>query len=134
MRVTHFRQLDVWRLAMRLVREVYMITKTFPDSQRYVLTSQIQRSAISIPSNIAEGNGRASRKDYARFVSNALGSCAELQTQLLLAEDLEFATDGELTSTLDLCERVGSMLQRLHQALLRSPSPESRVPSPEQDA
>ncbi|MEM7054641.1 MAG: four helix bundle protein [Pseudomonadota bacterium] len=128
MSITHFRQLDVWRLSMQMVRDVYSLIESFPDQQKYILTSQIQRSAISIPSNIAESNARASRKDHARVVPNALGSCAELHTQVLLARDLDFVSRDDFTGVMQSCERVGQMLQRLHQVLLRSQtsSPESR--------
>jgi len=131
-RITHVRQLGVWRFAVQLAQDGYKRTERFPDQHKHVLTSQIQRSAISIPSGIARGNGRASRKDDARFVSDASGSCAELQSQLLLAGTLGFVTDDNPPSVLQSHERIGQMLQRLHQSLRRAPSacPECRVPSP----
>ena len=126
-----FRDLDVWKLAMQLARAVYVLTADFPREERYGLSSQLQRSAVSIPSNIAEGNGRKSTRDYTRFVSIASGSAAELQTQLLLAQDLEMGSPTRIAEALELCDRVGRMLLRLHQSLDAKLAPESRVPSPE---
>ncbi len=131
MTASHFRELEVWQLAMQLARAVYELTAAFPREERYGLTAQLQRAAVSIPSNIAEGNARSSLKDYARFVSMALGSTAEVQTQLLLSRDLGLAAEADGAAALELCDRVGQMLARLHQALCRKLESESRVPSPE---
>ncbi|MCP5474721.1 MAG: four helix bundle protein [Rhodanobacteraceae bacterium] len=131
MTVSHFRELDVWQLAMTLAKSAYEVAATFPSEERYGLRSQVQRSAVSVPSNIAEGNARGTTRDYCRFVSIAQGSCAELQTQLLLARDLGLGQIASLEQTLDLCDRVGQMLLRLNQSLLRRINGESRVPSPE---
>jgi four helix bundle protein len=129
MTASHFRELEVWQVGMRLVRAVYDLTAGFPREERYGLASQLQRAAVSIPSNLAEGNARGSTRDYARFVSMAMGSCAELQTQLILSEDIDLGDAASRTLALDLCDRVGQMPLRLHQSLLRRLS-ESRVPSP----
>ena len=131
MTASHFRELEVWQLAMQLARAVYELTAAFPREERYGLTAQLQRAAVSIPSNIAEGNARSSLKDYARFVSMALGSTAEVQTQLLLSRDLGLAAEADGAAALELCDRVGQMLARLHQALCRKLESESRVASPE---
>ena len=131
MTASHFRELEVWQLAMQLARAVYELTAAFPREERYGLTAQLQRAVVSIPSNIAEGNARNSLKDYARFVSMALGSTAEVQTQLLLSRDLGLAAEADGAAALELCDRVGQMLARLHQALCRKLESESRVPSPE---
>jgi len=128
---SHFRELDVWQVSMSLAKLVYWLTSNFPREERYGLTSQLQRSAVSIPSNIAEGNARSGIRDYARFVSVAQGSCAELQTQLLLARDLSLADAVVVDECLSACDRVGQMLLKLHQALSRKLESESRVPSPE---
>jgi carbamoyl-phosphate synthase large subunit len=128
MSASHFRELEVWQLAMQLAKETYSLTSTFPREERYGLASQLQRAAVSIPSNIAEGNARSSTRDYARFVSMSLGSAAELQTQLLLSGELGLGDKNQCNNVIDICERVGQMLLRLHQALVRKL--ESRVPSP----
>ena len=119
MTASHFRELEVWQLAMKLAKEVYLVCSQFPREERYGLTSQLQRSAVSIPSNIADGNARGSTRDYARFICIAQGSCAELQTQLPLARDLQMASPVDLDISLELCDRVGQMLRRLNQSLSR---------------
>jgi|SRR5690348_17906166 len=131
MSASHFRELEVWQIAMSLAKCVYELTSSFPKEERYGLSSQLQRCAVSIPSNIAEGNARASMRDYARFVSMALGSSAELQTQLLLSAELGLGDESVRARAMESCERVGQMLQRLRQALGRRLEFESRVPSPE---
>jgi four helix bundle protein len=129
--VSNFRELEVWQLGMALAKEVYLLTADFPREERYGLSSQLQRSAVSIPSNIAEGNARKSTRDYARFVSIALGSSAELQTQLLISSSLDLGNKNKLNNAIEMCDRTGQMLLRLHQSLIRRIESESRVPSPE---
>jgi len=129
--VSHFRELEVWQLAMSLAKCVYELAAGFPREERYGLTSQLQRAAVSIPSNVAEGNAHSSTKDCARFVAIALGSSAELQTQLPISHELGLGGASRRTDAPDLCERVGQMLLRLHQAPTRRLETESRVPSPE---
>jgi len=130
MSATHFRELNVWQDAMQLAKSVYRLTEAFPREERYGLCSQMQRATVSIPSNIAEGNARQSRRDYARFIAIASGSAAELQTQLLLAQELSLADTNELAERLDLCERVSKMLYRLQQSLTRDAADRSPVPGP----
>ncbi|WP_115512869.1 MULTISPECIES: four helix bundle protein [Xanthomonas] len=127
---SHFRELEVWQLSMTLAKAVYLLVADFPKEERYGLTSQLQRAAVSIPSNIAEGNARATTRDYARFVSQACGSAAELQTQLLLASDLGLGDHEQIKIALEVCERVNKMLRRLHQALSAKLDPGSPVPGP----
>jgi four helix bundle protein len=130
MSASHFRQLEVWQLAMSLAKHVHELTASFPKEERYGLSSQLQRCAVSIPSNIAEGNARTSTRDYARFVSMALGSSAELHTQLLLSAEPGLGEEPR-AQALESCDRVGQMLQRLRQAPGRRLDSASRVPSPE---
>ncbi|MCW0444391.1 hypothetical protein NB696_001263 [Xanthomonas sacchari] len=130
MAVSHFRDLEVWQLSMQLAEAVYSFTASLPHVERYGLTSQLQRSAVSIPSNIAEGNARGATRDYARFVAIATGSCAELQTQLLLVERLGMGKHEELSVVLQLCERVSQMLSRLQQSLQRRLESGPRAPGP----
>ena len=103
---SHFRELEVWQTAMTLAKAVYSLVADFPREERYGLSSQLQRAAVSVPSNIAEGNVRATTRDYARFVSQACGSAAELQTQLMLAASLELGDHAKIEQALDMCERV----------------------------
>ena len=88
MTVKTFRDLIAWQKAMELTKQVYWATTRMPDSEKFGLTAQMRRAAISIPSNIAEGHGRESRLDYIRFLRVARGSLMELQTQLILVEEL----------------------------------------------
>ena len=90
MSVSSYRELLIWQKGMDITEKVYQLTKNFPNDEVYGLTSQIKRSSISIPSNIAEGYGRNSTKSYLHFVKIARGSLFELETQLLLANKLNF--------------------------------------------
>lgn len=108
-------RLDVWRDAMALVEAVYRFTSTFPDNERFGLTAQMRRAAISVPSNIAEGAARRSTADYLRFLSIARGSLSELDTQLQLAMRLDFCeADAQAWELLD---RTFSRLNALIRAL-----------------
>ena len=89
-----FKDLDAWRVAMRLAKRVHVLTDQLSSSDRYGLSSQMRRAAVSIPSNIAEGYGRGARQEYLRFLRIARGSAAELETQLLLAAELGYVTDA----------------------------------------
>lgn len=112
---------------MQLAKEVYRLAEQFPKKEEYRLTSQMIRAAISIPANIAEGNSRGTRKDYANFISIARGSAAELETLLLLAEDIGLAPESNLHDVIEQTTEVGRMLNALRRSL--SP-PQSLVPSP----
>ena len=104
-----FKDLIVWQKAMELVKAVYALSKGFPADERYALTDQLRRAAVSIPSNIAEGSGRSSNADYSHFLAIARGSLYETMTQLQVAEDLGYisAISEELQSQID---EVGRML------------------------
>jgi four helix bundle protein len=115
---------------MELAQAVYELTTEFPRDERYGLTAQLQRAAVSIPSNIAEGNARGSTRDYARFISIAYGSLAELQTQMSLASRLGFVPEARISTVTALAERVGMMLLRLRQSLERRVDASFRVPGP----
>lgn len=91
----NFKNLKVWRKGIELVVDVYKTSSDFPKEELYGLTSQIRRSAISIPSNVAEGAGRGTDKDFNRFLDIALGSAFELETQIIIAHELEFLADND---------------------------------------
>ena len=112
-----FRELEVWRLSMTLVENCYRITARLPVEERYGLTSQIRRAAISIPANIAEGHNRRIQKPYRNHVNIAMGSQAELETLLELAVRLAFVSSPSLTDTDTLVRRVGQMLHGLRRSL-----------------
>ena len=103
-----FKKLVVWEKSMQLTRLVYDITKKLPDDERFGLISQMRRCAVSIPSNVAEGSKRKSDKDYAQFLSIAAGSAAELETQLILAQDMY---DVLVDEVLQLLHEVQKMLE-----------------------
>lgn len=108
-----YRDLIVWDKSMRLVTLIYSTTKQFPEDERFGLTSQIKRSAISIPSNIAEGYGRNYRKDYSRFLQISRGSLYECQTQIEIAINLNFVTDCDVKEMRILSVEVEKMLNSL---------------------
>jgi four helix bundle protein len=87
---SNFRDLKAWQLGMDLTEQVYVLTENFPRSEIYGLTSQIRRSAVSIPSNLAEGQGRDSNKEFLQFIAIAFGSICELETQLILSKRLKY--------------------------------------------
>ena len=103
-----YEELVVWQKAMELVRLVYQATRRFPLDERFALTDQLRRAVVSIPSNIAEGNGRGSNKDYAHFLSIARGSLYETMTQLRIAKDLGYLDDYSQYE--DIAAEVGRML------------------------
>ena len=88
--VNDYRELDVWQMSMSLCEKVYELIRSFPADERFALCDQLRRAVVSIPSNIAEGNGRDSKTEYARFLSIARGSIYEVQTQLELAERFRY--------------------------------------------
>ena len=111
---THnFKRLDVWRRARVLVKEVYRLTTDYPSSERFGLTSQTRRCAVSIPSNIAEGCGRNSDRQMVHFCSISRGSAFELETQILLGHDLEFLEENDSTILLGEISEIQRMLDGL---------------------
>ncbi len=119
--IKSYRDLEVWKKAMDLTVAIYQLTEAFPESQRYGLSSQIQRAAVSVPSNIAEGHGRGHRKEYVHHLWMANGSLKELETQLTLAVRLSFANKDISTKIWAETKTVGVMLRRLIDSL-SSPS------------
>ncbi|MEN6544762.1 MAG: four helix bundle protein [Armatimonadia bacterium] len=119
-----FTELRVWREAYNLSLSVFRATEAFPKSQLYCLTSQMQRAAISVGANIAEGQKRHTRKDFSNFLSMAEGSLAEVQHYLMLSHDLEFLNDSSYEALMSQSEQVEKMLFALQRSLLaQSPRP-----------
>ena len=108
-----YKDLVVWQKAMDLVTEIYRITARFSKEELYGLTSQIRRSAVSVPSNIAEGYGRKSTNDYIRFLQISMGSLYELQTQLQIARNLTFISDVAFQSIYESTREIERMLSSL---------------------
>lgn len=108
--MNNYKELKVWQKSMELAEEVYKITSNFPNDEKFGLISQIRRSAISIPSNIAEGAGRNSKKEFRNFLGIANGSSNELNTQLLLSIKIGFVQENNLELALSLMNEVQKML------------------------
>jgi len=106
-----YRDLVVWQKSMALVRAIYLETRSFPKEEIYGLTSQMRRASISVPCNIAEGQGRMSRKEFRQFLSLSRGSLLELETQLQIAADLGFL-DAECAR--QLIDKTGELLRMLN--------------------
>jgi four helix bundle protein len=115
--VTHYKQLTVWQKAMELVTEVYTVTADFPERERFGLVSQLRKAAVSIPSNIAEGQGRSSTGEFKQFLGHARGSLFEVETQTLIAENLSLATTARTQLLRQLIEEVGRLLNGLLRSL-----------------
>ena len=111
--INSYKELIVWKKAMDLSRLIYKETKLFPKDEMYGLTSQIRRASVSIPSNIAEGYGRKSRKEYLQFYSIAYGSVLELETQIILAHDFGYILDGPFTAFEKQADEVSRMLHSM---------------------
>lgn len=109
----NFRSLKVWQLGMQLTEEVYRLSQEFPKHETYGLGSQIQRAAVSVPANIAEGHARGSTKDFLRYLAIARGSLAELETHLMLAERIKYGDPAKIRSILDRCTEEAKMLRSL---------------------
>jgi len=110
---TNFRQLKVWEKSMELVEEVYRLVKRLPAEERYALSDQMRRLAVSIPSNIAEGHGRFSSREFTQFLSIAKGSLYELTTQLLICVRAGYLTEADIHQSEKLCNEIERMLSSL---------------------
>jgi four helix bundle protein len=115
--VRSYQQLQVWQIAMDVAEDVCRATGGFPKHQQYVLCSQLQRACVSIPSNIAEGHARDSTREYLYHVSVALGSTAELETQLILSGRLGYMSKSKLDPLMARIDRMGRMAGGLQRAL-----------------
>ncbi len=115
--VTNFKDLKVWKTAIDLVKKVYLVSSQLPKEEVYGLTSQMRRSAISIPSNVAEGFRRQHNNEFKQFLYISLGSCAELETQTIIAEELGYVGKGqtsELFEDLDhICRMTSNLIKTL---------------------
>jgi four helix bundle protein len=114
-----YRQLKVWIEAMDLVEDVYRITKNLPSDELYGLRSQIRRSAVSIPSNIAEGHGRRGSKEFMHHLSIAKGSLSELEAQLILCVRLQYISREDLKPVWDRAQSVSKMMSGLIRSLMK---------------
>jgi four helix bundle protein len=113
MKITNFRDLDVWKLGKDIVLDVYRATAVFPKDEMYGLVSQMRRASVSIPSNVAEGFNRLHNKEYRQFLYVALGSCAELETQVEIAMDLRYLGSQDRNLVLEKIDHETRMLRNL---------------------
>jgi four helix bundle protein len=113
-----YKDLIVWQKSITLVKSVYALSRSFPADEKFGLVSQIRRASVSIPSNIAEGQARRTTGDFIRFISTAEGSAAELETQLIIAIELEFCSRVDSEQSFALLVEVRKMLNALRRSLL----------------
>ena len=112
-KITSYKDLEVWRKSIVLVKQVYFLTSSFPNEERFGITSQMRRAAVSIPSNIAEGWGRFSTKNYIQFLKNSRGSLFELETLLTITIDLEYHDSSQQSVIAGLMVEIGKMLNAI---------------------
>ena len=124
-----FRDLAVWQRAINLTLAIYKYTANFPEPEKFGLTNQLRRAAVSVASNIAEGYGRSTKGEYIQFLGHARGSISEVETQLVIARALGYGQKQLLQAADDLCSEVGRMLRSMMKSL-QSKSAPSLVPSP----
>ena len=110
---TSYRDLIVWKKSMDLVDEVYRLVKLLPKEEQFALSDQLRRSAVSVPSNIAEGHGRHTRREFTQFLAIARGSVYEVETQIHIGIRQHFFTPDQVASALLLCEEIGRILTKM---------------------
>jgi four helix bundle protein len=126
-----YRRLDAWKKAMHLATETYSATQSFPRHEIWGLTSQMRRSAVSVPSNIAEGRGRDSKRDFRQFAIRARASAFELQTQISLAEQLQYLSEEDAQRLMQLSEDVVMIINGLIRHLSRTTLPTATPRAPD---
>jgi four helix bundle protein len=112
-KIRNFRELEVWKLGKKIVLDVYRVTHGFPKEEMYGLVAQMRRAAVSIPSNVAEGFNRKHNPEYRQLLYVALGSCAELETQIEVAHDLGFLSVGDRDKVLEQLDHESRMMRNL---------------------
>ncbi|MDP3764167.1 MAG: four helix bundle protein [bacterium] len=106
----NYENLDVWKRSIKLASLIYTISKKFPRAELYGLSSQIRRAVVSVSSNIAEGSARGSKKDFIRFVSMALGSLSEVESQIHIAYELRYLSENDFKKVKDELKEIGNLL------------------------
>jgi four helix bundle protein len=116
-KIRSYRDLEIWKEGIELVKDVYTLTENFPKQEMYSLVTQMRRSALSIPSNVAEGFRRYHNKEYKQFLYILLGSCAELETQITIAKELKYITGDKELELLErsdhICRMTSNLIKRL---------------------
>ncbi len=116
--IKSYRDLRVWQRGMDLAKRIYQLTKTYPEDEKFGLASQMRRAAVSVPSNIAEGQARRGTREFAQFLSHAEGSVAELDTQLILSAELGYCSPGAVREASALVCEIQKMLSSLRRKLV----------------
>lgn len=116
----NLKELIVWQKTRKLVKEIYLILKSFPDEEKYGIVSQIKRASISIPANIAEGAGRNTDNDFCRFLDIANGSSYELETLIILSLDLDFLKESDYNNLINEIEEIQKMIYSLRNKIKKS--------------
>lgn len=112
-----FKDLEIWKLSRKFCSDIYEVTTTFPETEKFGLTNQLRRASVSVPSNIAEGTSRKSNKDFSRFLEIAIGFMYEIETQLLISNDLKFLENKELRLLLQNLEAILKMTSKFKSTL-----------------
>ena len=116
-KIKNFQDLRIWQKGIEVVKDIYILTKKFPKEELYGLTSQMRRSAVSIPSNIAEGFRRYHNKEYKQFLYITMGSCAELETQIVISHDLNYLNDTDKIEIIEklkyICRMINQLIKKL---------------------
>jgi len=115
--MNYFKELKVWQKAIELVTETYLVTKGFPKDELFGLVSQIRRCVISIPSNIAEGCGRKTSKDFSNFLGISLGSCFEFETQIIISKNIGYLTNEQFILLESEIQHIQNMIIKLQSSL-----------------
>jgi four helix bundle protein len=116
-KVSHYKELKIWQKGMVLTKEVYRLTSKFPSEEKYGRVAQLRRAAVSVPSNITEGQARNGTREFLQFLSRASGSLAELETQLLLSVDLGHCGPSDVRSSLQQIEELQKMVAAIRRKL-----------------
>ena len=116
----NFREIRVWKSGIELTKDLYKISQKLPESEKYGLCSQMQRSGVSIPSNIAEGASRSSEKDFCRFLEIALGSAFEVETQVIIGKELNFLPDADYKAILSELHSIQKQINSLISVIRKS--------------
>ena len=116
-KIRNFKDLNIWKLGMEIVEDIYKLTKEFPKEELYGLSAQMRRCAVSIPSNVAEGFTRKHNKEYKQFLYISLGSCAELETQIEITTKLSFLSDKQKEELLEKINHTTRMIMNLLKCL-----------------
>jgi len=116
-KIHDFKDMRIWQKGIGVVKDIYKVTKRFPREELYGLTSQMRRSAVSIPSNIAEGFRRYHNKEYKQFLYIAMGSCAELETQIIISHELDYLHNNDKMEMIEkltyICQMINKLIKKL---------------------